>query len=505
MSPTSEVEDVPVLKPKEYVRLEPVNQDYSLEEGLQARVKDPLWMIGRQWQLGEFRPSNGGRPVRVESRFRTEALDQIALINNNGVVKKEYDYNIKKPLESEVEAEITEIIDGQPKKSSPAWDPSRFEYNFSVKKNNQELMAEKYDGNNLDWYHFYVVKSESIDTPDSSNTMVAKPTPVSYRGMPLPRWWAFEDTRIDLGNVQRPYLNFLTMLLVEFGLTDSNDWYLIPLEQKVGWIRKMESVKVIDSFGVVTQLNPIIDGTVGRQGWEVFTLTNNNSPSANDGSILYIPNNVHYCLESEPFETVSLFRDEMANLVWAIEQKCKDLNGKVVNRNDELKLTCTTCGFCAFDETTLEQHIGNNHGVDLRHYWNTVDNRIISRADYLALDEQIKANYVGPLALYQEKTFVPENWIPYIAVQINPEKGQIMFRRGRTREQPSTEKQFKGEILKESTFIHEENVPRTGLMISRNTQLARGIDGELYAWNGRYKKIDDRRKSSGLQFDSLLK
>ena len=47
-------------------RLEPRNREDSIEEGLQARVADPLWMIGRQWQLGEFRAQDGGRPVRVE-------------------------------------------------------------------------------------------------------------------------------------------------------------------------------------------------------------------------------------------------------------------------------------------------------------------------------------------------------------------------------------------------------------------------------------------------------
>jgi hypothetical protein len=32
----------------------------SLEEPLLARIRDPLWMLPRQWQLGEFRAEDTG-------------------------------------------------------------------------------------------------------------------------------------------------------------------------------------------------------------------------------------------------------------------------------------------------------------------------------------------------------------------------------------------------------------------------------------------------------------
>jgi hypothetical protein len=34
--------------------------------GLEAAVRDPAWMLARQWQVGEFRGSNGGSPVKAE-------------------------------------------------------------------------------------------------------------------------------------------------------------------------------------------------------------------------------------------------------------------------------------------------------------------------------------------------------------------------------------------------------------------------------------------------------
>ncbi|CAN5761194.1 hypothetical protein BH20ACT6_BH20ACT6_08690 [soil metagenome] len=46
-------------------RIEPVASSGDPEEGLAARVNDPLWMLGRQWQLGEFQAEDVGTPLRV--------------------------------------------------------------------------------------------------------------------------------------------------------------------------------------------------------------------------------------------------------------------------------------------------------------------------------------------------------------------------------------------------------------------------------------------------------
>ena len=43
-------------------RLEPYGRTLDLEGGLRAEVHDPLWMLGRQWQLGEFWVRMPARP-----------------------------------------------------------------------------------------------------------------------------------------------------------------------------------------------------------------------------------------------------------------------------------------------------------------------------------------------------------------------------------------------------------------------------------------------------------
>ena len=36
------------------------NVSVNMGEALEARIKDPLWFLARQWQTGEFEAENGG-------------------------------------------------------------------------------------------------------------------------------------------------------------------------------------------------------------------------------------------------------------------------------------------------------------------------------------------------------------------------------------------------------------------------------------------------------------
>ncbi len=51
---------------KALTRLEPNASEQSLVPGFRARIADPLWLLGRQWQLGELHGEDAASPVRVE-------------------------------------------------------------------------------------------------------------------------------------------------------------------------------------------------------------------------------------------------------------------------------------------------------------------------------------------------------------------------------------------------------------------------------------------------------
>ncbi len=61
------------------VRVEPKTRRDDLTESLRCSVYDPLWMLSRQWQMGEFRANNAGTALSVKCKFTQEdcSLDPI--------------------------------------------------------------------------------------------------------------------------------------------------------------------------------------------------------------------------------------------------------------------------------------------------------------------------------------------------------------------------------------------------------------------------------------------
>lgn len=48
-----------------WTRLEPLPREGSMTRSLQAQVRDPLWFLTRQWQIGEFLGDDAGSPVQA--------------------------------------------------------------------------------------------------------------------------------------------------------------------------------------------------------------------------------------------------------------------------------------------------------------------------------------------------------------------------------------------------------------------------------------------------------
>ncbi len=54
-----------LFEPPGWTRLEPQSVSGDPTPGLEARLHDPLWLLTRQWQLGEFAAEDAGSPVAV--------------------------------------------------------------------------------------------------------------------------------------------------------------------------------------------------------------------------------------------------------------------------------------------------------------------------------------------------------------------------------------------------------------------------------------------------------
>jgi len=422
-------------------QLHGTNVSANIGEALEARVKDPLWFLARQWQSGEFEAENGGKLTYLAIETAESPL-QFATLGSRTVP-----IDIDAPLEALIEAETA---DGD----APAWRAEALEYTFSAGTGSHRFIGNDYAGRALDWYSFDVAR-HAPGPQAVTSTRQMTPTQLYFPGCPHPRWWRFEDGSAYFDEPADPEPNVLSMLLPEFFYTDINNWYVLPLPMAAGCLREVRNVAVVDSFGVVTNLPPA-DQTTGT--WRVFALerAQGASGAALDGRFLLAPNIAIDVLYNDEIEDIRFIRDEDANLVWAVEFRYRAASGATFVNGEPPSPQPTTS-----------------------------DN-----------DGQPRFRLMSDMQ---------RHWIPYVPRRQAPgnaQSGDMYLRRGRTDEAATgTTPQYRSKILAESVRINEEEIPRSGLRVRRIARYARGSDGTQHFWVGRLKESGQRTALPGLRFD----
>ena len=80
----------------------------DLLEGLEARMADPLWLLARQWQTGEFKGDDAANPLLMQVEASSVRLQQLVLPGGHAVDLAEQDT----PLEP--------LVEREPVRSGPA-------------------------------------------------------------------------------------------------------------------------------------------------------------------------------------------------------------------------------------------------------------------------------------------------------------------------------------------------------------------------------------------------
>jgi hypothetical protein len=360
------------------------------------------------------------------------------------------------------------------------------------------LSAEEYYQGHLDWYSFNIQDNNPVfamlanGSPQSSLIEEAPftviPSKISFGGMPAQRYWEMEDRRIDPGNLRASTTDTAQLLVAEFNNVYSNDWMLMPYTVPTGTICNLRKVLVTDVFGQTTYIS-----SASNSEWHMFNLTVQNAPATIDKR-LFIPPAIQNMEESEPLESVILMRDEMANMVWGIETTVPD-------------------------------------GVSTGQPGKDAAQRLVAflEAETPSLPPVPNVTNLAKIK-YNIMTRVPENWIPFTPVYQGPVPGMAAIRlqraamprqilnnlpKGRVRPRTIV---LKGESTIQSTpqtlplppivqwsasYIHEEEVPRSGAILSMTWQRARWHNGQVALWLGRRKQNGRGEGNSGLKFDFL--
>ena len=384
-----------------------------------------------------------------------------------------------------------------------AWHPSHLEYQFACAAPNHDgvssdvLVADEYYQGKLDWYAFdyeknpgnydsNLVEHNSDYLSEEDFTLI--PTTVSFAGMPHPRWWQMEDYRVDLGDVNASTSDTAKVIFSEFGLIYSNDWMIFPYTVETGSLCELNEVVVTDCFGQRTKVKPANEGIDDDwRRWSFFGISTKGDEVTEADTRLFIPAVTHKLMESEPIETVNFIRDEMANMVWGIEQVIPNGMGQGMD--------------------------GYEAGLKHLDFLKTLAVPVVPTPP-VENDATIQ---------YKIANTVPENWIPFIAARLgsSPLSRQIQLQRaampryveGLTDIERVRPRSI---LLQENAtdigtvdenwdpyYVYEEEVPRSGAIVKRTWQRVRMENGSVVTWLGRRKLNGRGEGNSNLSFDNL--
>jgi hypothetical protein len=184
--------------------------------------------------------------------------------------------------------------------------------------------------------------------------------------------------------------------------------------------------------------------------------------------------NVH---EGAPVEEVVLIRDEMANMVWGIERRILLPSGS--------------------------SRAGNEAAREYRQHLQRLVRPPAGPPPAPAAD-------IG----YQVMNTVPEHWIPFISTHVEGSVRETQLQRAALPRifegdpNPPEEVRPRTTLLRhgmpKAYFLHEEEVPRAGALVTQSYQRTRWIGGTVFTWFGARKQTGRGEGYSGLRFDSLI-
>jgi hypothetical protein len=339
----------------------------------------------------------------------------------------------------------------------PAWQPRRFEYQFSTAARHgpreATFGATAYDDGHLDWPDLSSGYRRLGAPPAAPHvvTDVAIPIPLAYSGMPAHRHWEIEDSRVIFSGVEAGSTDVVRMLLTDFALIYGDDWFVIPFPAPVGSLVTVQRLAVRDTFGVTSAVAPA--AAAGALRWGMYELSAAPAPPATAAipgpESLLVPPTTPAGLSGTPLEETAFFRDEQANLVWAVERTTASPLGTAIDR---------------YRYSQPSRRV-------------TVDVTDIADADLV----------------YRLTTPIPGNWYPYLP-KPTPSGDDITLER-------LPEAAVQGQIVAESAVVEDEEVSRGGLVVERAWQFCRWTGGQPLLWLGRRVKGGRGEGSSGLAWD----
>lgn len=506
-------------------RLEPIAPFGDLQRGFANEVADPLWMLGRQWELGEHVGEDAGTPVGVTVPVEHLPLQQVegldpTIVPAEAIVEGSaldwWTVGRRIRVGRQVAAELTVAdrdrvaftgalpdpygaafvgqVDGLAawrlrlvNADNPAlagFDPARtdrwrsetldYAVDFAVGDTTVSLPA--HGGGEVDWWSGDAESELTGPDPAAPPPREIIPTRLAYPGAPLPRVWQIEDRASDIGGYPPDRSHLATVLLIQLVADHATDWFLVPVpgppedQPGIGVVATLGQVRVRNSFDQVDDLIPPPvdprplepDEPVGP--WSLYRT------SGLGGSSLLLWPTAMSPVVGPVLDDVLLGVDEDADVIWAVEL-----------RADGVQLVA--------DADTAEA---------------MAQGRRTGTRDFT----------------WQPSTTLPQHWHPY-RLPPDPARPRV-FEQGLVAElntePPSIRRGPRSELIGgvsdaqvaegaspdgQGHELEAHAVPYQGMRLERRYVLARGTDGRPVLWRQRRRMPLLAGPTSHLRFDAF--
>lgn len=379
-------------------------------------------------------------------------------------------------------------IYGQPADNAATWHPAHLEYqtqiNFDVTGGHEyALEKSEYFGDGIDWFGFTANVNHAPTREDSliDTLHTVIPANVRFRGMPAARLWEMEDSQVDFGSIRASSTELSKMIFAEFGLVYGNDWLVAPISFPLGSICRLTEMVVTDNFGKISQLSELRRDA----NWAFFQ----SQVEVNGSGWLFLSGSSDIFQEDKPVEKVSFLRDEMANLVWGVEDLIASPYG---GSRDASKLARMTSQLVNSLSTKQETSEGEDSGDGWKYKAGTLmaENRI----PFIPVAvEQTQASKFERRKVVLQRAATPRVSDDFEPVRIRP-RSRLLGYNGKSEEQKP-----------DPLFIFEEEVPRTGIELGFVWKRTRWFNGQTRVWLSRRKTVGRGEIDANFRFDMLRK
>ena len=350
-----------------------------------------------------------------------------------------------------------------------SWIPERLERRFELAVNGIPVVtAPGHIREKVDWHDFDFIAGPATPAAGTSPTSPATaagtatkasrtrvPTNIQFPGQPRDRFWEFEDAKLSLARVDATTSDLGRLALVEFSTVYGNDWFTFPIQVTYGSLQLLSDLVVRDTFGT----HELIAAAADAQ-WAMYRP---GGPPAGNHPLM-VPSVTTAPLAGDVVEEVRLLRDDMASLVWAVEQIVTDPDGTCHDLQDE----------------------------------------------YLRAAVPVDKALANADVSYRLMTDVPAHWVPFIPVRLTASSRQVGLVEA-VLPRPDSYGDLvtaapRSSVLQElqGKVLPEEEVPPSGIVVRRRWFLARSADGGRHAWAARSVTAGLGAGSSGLRFDVAL-